>query len=121
MWDARAAANHVRLHAQIHSTNNCAMYVRKAIEAGGITISRTNSAKDYGYSLRQAGFVEVNDGGAPRAGDVVVIQAIPGHPHGHMAMYDGSHWVSDFVQNYGFYPGSAYRTAKPPYQIYRRH
>lgn len=51
----------------------------------------------------------------------MIIQPIPGHPHGHMAMYDGAYWISDFVQYYGFYPGNAYRTAKPPYQIYRRH
>lgn len=121
MGNAHAAANHLRMHAQGHSTNNCARYVREAIEAGGITISRTHSAKDYGYSLHQAGFVEIDASTPLQPGDVVIIQPIPGHPHGHMAMYDGTYWISDFVQNYGFYPGNGYRTAKPPYQIYRRH
>ena len=51
-------------------------------------------------------------------GDVVVIQGIPGHPHGHMAMYDGSIWISDFRQP-DLYPGTAYRVARPSYKIYR--
>jgi len=54
-----------------------------------------------------------------RAGDVGIVQPIKGHPHGHMAMFDGKHWISDFVQLHGLYPGPGYRTAKPPYAIYR--
>ena len=121
MWDSNAAANHARQHAQSQSTGNCAKYVRKAIEAGGVSVTPTRSAKDYGFPLRQAGFIELDDASSPRRGDVIVIQPIPGHPHGHMAMFDGSSWVSDFVQNNGFYPGQAYRTQKPPYKLYRRH
>lgn len=121
MWDSNVAANHVRQHAQSQSGGNCAKFVRKAIEAGGISVTPTQSAKDYGYSLRQAGFIELEDASSPRRGDVIVIQPIPGHPHGHMAMFDGSQWISDFVQNNGFYPGQAYRTQQPPYKLYRHH
>ncbi|MBB5411894.1 hypothetical protein HDG34_005860 [Paraburkholderia sp. HC6.4b] len=78
---------------------------------------RTESAKDYGSSLVSAGFYEVH--GNPQRGDVVVIRSIPDHPHGHMAMYDGQIWISDFRQQHGFYPGPAYRSAKPPYRMYR--
>ena len=55
---------------------------------------------------------------SPQRGDVVVIQSIPGHPHGHMAMYDGEHWVSDFKQR-TLYPGDSYRAYKPSYVVYR--
>lgn len=48
-----------------------------------------------------------------------MIQGMPVHPHEHMAMFDGSIWISDFKQMHGFYPGDAYRTAKPPYKMYR--
>ena len=54
-----------------------------------------------------------------KKGDVAVIQPIPGHPHGHMCMYDGDHWVSDFKQR-TLYPGESYRAQKPRYVVYRR-
>ena len=52
-------------------------------------------------------------------GDVVVIQAAPHHVHGHMAMFNGTHWVSDFVQERGFYPAQIYRDQNIPYTLYR--
>jgi len=105
MWNASAAATHARVHARSQSTGMCARYVRLAIAAGGINIARTEDAKDYGYALRQAGFTEYSDASSPRRGDVIVIQPAPGHPHGHMAIYDGANWISDFTQC--FYPGQA--------------
>lgn len=119
-YDGNSAANFADSHAEPHSTGNCARYVRRAIESGGIRLSRTHYAKDYGRALEAAGFREIT--GTPRKGDVAVIQPITGHPDGHMAIYDGSIWVSDFKQRpglQGFYPGPGYRLAKPPYKIYR--
>lgn len=52
------------------------------------------------------------------AGDVVVIDGIPSSPDGHMAMYNGTEWVSDFVQR-DLYPGPRYRTSQPSYKVYR--
>ena len=52
-------------------------------------------------------------------GDVAIIQPIAGHPHGHMAMFNGTQWVSDFKQQHGLYPNTAYRSLKPPFTIYR--
>ena len=78
----------------------------------------TSSARNYGASLTCTGFYEVS-GTNPHRGDVVVIQPITDHPDGHMAMYDGAIWISDFKQPHGFYPGPAYRSARPPYKIYR--
>lgn len=57
--------------------------------------------------------------GSPQSGDVAVIQPIPGHPDGHMSMYDGKEWISDFKQLHGLYPSQTYRTAQPSYKIYR--
>lgn len=117
-WDKDSAVDHLRSHARPESTKNCARYVREAIEHGGIALERTRSARDYGASLIDAGFHEISTA-LPQRGDVVVIQAIDGHPDGHMAMYDGHIWISDFRQYHGFYPGPAYREAKPPYKMYR--
>ncbi|WP_431765460.1 CHAP domain-containing protein [Paraburkholderia sp.] len=118
-WNIYAAVAHLRDNAEAGSTANCAKYVRRAIEAGGITLTHTASARNYGGPLTAAGFHEVLSG-APWKGDVVVIQPITGHPDGHMAMYDGQIWISDFKQYHGFYPSQAYRNIHPPYKIYRR-
>jgi len=86
---------------------------------------RSGRPAAYAYGIRKKlrliaylrGFREVR--GTPQPGDVVVIQAITGHPHGHMAMFDGQIWISDFRQMHGFYPAQVYRTIKPAYQICR--
>ena len=116
-WSIDSAVTYLDHHAASHSTGHCAQYVREAIEHGGIVLERHASAKDYGRSLEFAGFHEVAHHDYKR-GDVVVIQPIPGHPHGHMAMFDGEHWVSDFKQR-TLYPGESYRAYKPRFNVYR--
>ena len=55
--------------------------------------------KDYGPSLLRAGFREVPPGSTLLSGDVAVIQPYPGgNSSGHMTMYDGTQWISDFRQ-----------------------
>lgn len=56
---------------------------------------------------------------APLKGDVVVIQPYAGgSPHGHIALYSGTAWVSDFVLR-DMWGGPGYRKAKPKSAIYR--
>ena len=118
MWNKDIAIAHLNARANTHSLGRCAEYVRKAVEAGGLVLSRRASAKDYGESLRQVGFLVANN--TPiRAGDIAVIQPINGHPHGHIAMYNGSKWVSDFRQNHGHYPGPSYRKFQLSFTVYR--
>ena len=117
-WNKDAAITHLRSHAESVSHGRCARYVREAIAAGGISVAHTASAHDYGGPLLAAGFYRVA-GAYPLKGDVVVIQPIPHHPDGHMAMYDGTIWISDFKQYHGFYPGQSYRQLHPAFQIYR--
>jgi Putative peptidoglycan binding domain len=85
-----------------------------------VTLARHASAQSYGPSLRTVGFVEYSGQppGGYRRGDVAVIQGFDGHPHGHMQMYDGSSWISDFSQP-DFWPGSSYRSVQPSFSIYR--
>jgi hypothetical protein len=107
-----------------HSIGHCAEYVRKAVEAGGVKLFHHISAKDYGTSLVHVGFHKVvhthaNAHYHHRAGDVAIIQPIIGHPHGHITMFNGTSWISDFKQYHCVYPGHSYRQEKPPYAIYR--
>lgn len=117
-WDVNTAIQHLRTNAKPTSQGQCAQYTRRAVDAGGIRLISTLHAKDYGSSLTKAGFCEVSSKGPFQAGDVAVIQPITGHPDGHMCMFDGSNWISDFKQH-SLYPGPAYRNAKPIYKIYR--
>lgn len=111
-----------------YGESKCASYVKKALIAGGASVknSAIESAKNYGPWLIENNFkvvdnaTTVSSGGVcQQAGDVVVIQAAPHHVHGHMAMFNGTHWVSDFVQEKGFYPAQIYRDQNISYKLYR--
>ncbi|HED4180838.1 TPA: C40 family peptidase [Enterobacter mori] len=118
-WNKDVALTHLRSRALGRSHHECATFTREAIEAGGIRLERTRNAKDYGPSLLRAGFREVPSGSMLRSGDVAVIQPYPGgSSSGHMTMYDGTQWISDFRQS-SMYPGPGYRASHPAYKIYR--
>ena len=98
----------------------CARFVREALEAAGAdTTAHPVDAKDWGPTLLHAGFTAVTD--VPyvaQQADVVVIQPTSKNPHGHIAGFDGTSWISDFVQR-EMWPGPTYREEKPPHIFYR--
>lgn len=119
-YDIEKAVSKLNANALSGSKGECAKYVRWAVEAGGLsTTGRPVSAKDYDKFLPKLGFSETSkEGYNPVKGDIVVIESISGHPHGHIAMYNGEQWISDFKQR-DIWAGSAYRNAKPNYRIFR--
>jgi hypothetical protein len=115
------------LNANGNRTNSlhlCATYVRKAILAGGIDINpRPVPAKDYGPYLLKYNFTKVDVSGFagynPLKGDISVIQSYPGgSKYGHITMFNGSQWVSDFIQT-DMWSGNGYRTNQPGFEIFR--
>lgn len=120
--DVNRFAIYLRENAAAASQGRCAKFVRLALEAAGAnTAGHMSTAISYGPILARNGFriVESQDSFLPRIGDVVIIQPTRhGHPAGHIQGYDGTHWISDFVQR-DFWPGPAYRSEKPKYAIYR--
>jgi hypothetical protein len=50
-------------------------------------------------------------------GDVVVFDKTTNHENGHIAMFDGDQWISDFKQNDMW--GGSIRKEAPSYKIYR--
>lgn len=89
---------------------------RRAVSRWGIPYH----AKDYGPMLRSAGFTAIGTYEMPREGDVIIIQPYAGgNPSGHMAIYDGAEWYSDFKQR-DMWAGPGYRAARPSYTIYRK-
>lgn len=122
--DIDAAVKHLDSHAQSESTGRCARYVREALDAGNIKINPNPiHAKDYGSYLEAKGFVKLTATEepqyTPQKGDVAVIQPYKGgSASGHICMYNGTQWVSDFKQR-DMWSGPGYRTNKPDYAIYR--
>ena len=107
--------------AQQTSIGLCATYVRKALIAGGLKVSPLPYAKQYfGVLDKKYHFQPISSGNyVPIKGDVSVIQPFPGgNPAGHICMYSGDQWISDFKQR-EMYPGSRYIANRPPYQLYR--
>ena len=103
------------------SKRECAKYVRLALEAGGIdTSEHPKYAKDYGPYLEKWGFHEISRTNyIPQKGDIKVWQNhIGGHIAGHINMYNGKDWVSDFFENPNG-PGPQYRKYNN-YKIYRK-
>jgi hypothetical protein len=102
----------------------CATHVREALEAGGAnTAGHPIYAKSYGPILRLNGFKIVpkvsTDFRDIKKGDIAVNAPTNGKSAGHIQAWDGSNWLSDFLQP-GFWPGPAYRKEEPDYDIYRR-
>ena len=90
------------------SIGRCARYVRSMLEAGGMnTAGRPVSAYQYAGYLPKKGFKHIaslstkseqaawsNSNALP--GDIAVMAH---GQHGHICMFTGKQWVSDFVQN----------------------
>jgi hypothetical protein len=124
-FDAGKFATHLTKHAAEHSQSHCAKFVRLALEAGGAdTKGHPTPAREYGPTLVRNGFHAITVDDPAKfpflRGDIVVMEPTKhGNPAGHIAGYDGTNWVSDFVQH-GFWPGRAYEKEKPSYVVYRR-
>ena len=108
----------------------CAKAVRLSLEAGGIDTSDRNAdpkdptsqyhAKNWGSYLLIKGFgvEDISDYSAEK-GDIRVFQNYPGGSFsGHIDMYNGNQWVSDYFEN-GFWPGRGYRENNAAFTIYR--
>ncbi|WP_245639998.1 CHAP domain-containing protein [Moraxella oblonga] len=82
------------------SIGRCALYVRKALQSAGYNFTPKPSAYQYAHgTLAGAGFTKIsNQNYVPQVGDVVVFNRTAKNPHGHIQIYDGRGWVSDFRQ-----------------------
>ena len=100
---------------------HCARAVRLALENAGFDLSsHSRYATNYGPTLIRLGFSEIPlEGYTPEKGDVRVWRPRPKQdpPAGHIDIYNGKNWVSDYIQR-GNYPGDSYKQVT--YKIYRR-
>lgn len=118
-WSPEAAARYATEHAEKKSVEMCALYVRKAIMTGGIPLYMGGDAWCYKYTLPILNFHQVGKKSEREVGDIVVFQPIGGRRFGHIAIWNGSQWVSDFKQR-NLIVHSDYLNDGCEYAIYRR-
>ena len=118
-WCPEAAARYATEKAEKKSVGMCALYVRKAIIAGGIPLYVGGDAWSYKYTLRIVNFHQVGKKSEREVGDIVVFQPIGGRKYGHIAIWNGNQWVSDFKQR-NLIVHSDYLDDGCEYAIYRR-
>lgn len=106
-FNIRNALTWAQKHVGASSQGKCAYYVRMMLVAGGInTAGNPVAAKDYAKFLPSKGFKHiatltgVNNQTSwtqtsAQAGDIAVMAH---GTYGHICMYTGVQWVSDFVQ-----------------------
>ena len=94
---AAARASRVALS---RSSGYCARYVRKALQSAGYEFTPNPSAYQYATrgTLANAGFTKISNNTEHQVGDVIVYDRSSRRPHGHIQIFDGTDWVSDFRQ-----------------------
>lgn len=108
------AVSAIRKNAKAKSSGYCARFTINALQAAGYRISRGNAYEFYdGAKMKAAGFVQIPNNAPNLPGDVKVWNRVPsaGANWGHICMWDGSNWVSDFVQR-SPYVRVVYRTSE---------
>ena len=115
--DMDAAVRHLINYAHASSIGYCAAYVADALEAGGFRFTRQASAYMYRSNgiLKGIGYNEISKPSSFQKGDITVTDRNSAHPHGHMAMWSGSNWISDFVQRSEY----VYASNQPPVYYFR--
>lgn len=111
------AAAEASRSALARSIGRCAMYVRKALQAANYKFTPQVSAYQYASNgtLASAGFVKLDNANyVPQVGDVAVFNRTAKNPHGHIQIYDGKDWISDFRQ-------STSESRQPNFSPYAQH
>lgn len=112
--DKAEAAEYATENALSKSHCCCAWFVMRALQQGGCPIG-IYPAWAYKYVLPLHRFDNIDKSNyVPQKGDVVVIENSKEHFWGHIAIYNGRQWVSDFKQK----SINPYRKSYP-YEIFR--
>ena len=119
-YNINKAVSHAEKHHCQKSHSCCAWFVMRAMQSGGrpLIILPACTYRDalpfYGYHEVASGMGNQMNGFRPQKGDVVGIENGKHSIWGHIAIYTGNCWISDFKQK----TMSPYR--KPvPYKIFR--
>lgn len=118
-YNNEKVVTYIKEHKSNKSRCMCAWYSMKAIRHGGCHYCYIYPGYAYNKILPQLGFIEVSlkNNYIPQKGDISVLPKNSKSCFGHIAIYDGSHWVSDFEQK-DIFPGKKYKESGK-YQIFR--
>ena len=97
------------------------MGLGKTIQTISLVCYLMENKKNYGPFLQTKGFKRVTPTSyTPIKGDIRVFESYPGQKssEGHIDMFNGGQWISDFREN-GNWPGPPYRNNQTPFQIFR--
>ncbi|AZU98541.1 LysM domain protein [Acinetobacter baumannii] len=122
-WDLDKLAEVVTKNAQGRkSTGECALYVRKALQAAQLEnffAGGLGNANEMPPRLVQMGWIAVGQNVKNvKKGDIAVFQRTNtrlGQKYGHVCIFTGTQWVSDFIQS-GVQPN---RSDNLTYTVYR--
>lgn len=106
-WDLDKLAEVVTRNAQGRkATGKCALYVRKALQAAQLKpfiSGGLGHANQMGGPLQNMGWIAIGQNVKNvKKGDISLFMktnSYNGQKYGHIAIYNGSKWVSDFIQN----------------------
>lgn len=117
-YNNHQAVAYATKHKHTTSRCMCAWYVMKALRSAGCHHCYIYPAYAYNKTLPKMGFRKIPvENYVPQKGDISVLPKNPGSPFGHIAIYNGKHWVSDYEQK-SIFPNSQYKqTGK--YEIFR--
>ena len=115
-WNVGASVNWLIRNSKASSSSSCWKYVKDSLAAGGFhtdgsrsAYMATNFLSNNGFRCIRKGKVHGHDGADyPNKclGDITVFDHCPKHPHGHIDMWCGKQWISDFKQNGNWINGS---------------
>ena len=108
------------------SSQNCAQAVKNGLDhgfGGNQGTSLHGGPQNYGTGLEKLGFVPIDNNSPLKPGDIMIFQPPGNRANGHIQMWNGYQWVSDYMQPNqpdGYPgPGSYYEKANPMKQLYR--
>ena len=112
-----AAVDYLVKHAKKKSVHLCAGYVAAALIHGGFKFQKQSAAYKYRDNgiLLKIGYKEISKQKTYKKGDITITERNKAHKYGHMAMWSGKKWISDFVQNSEFVYS---KSTQPPVHYY---
>lgn len=105
-FNKQKAVEYATQHAAPRSRCMCAWYVMRSLQKGGCPLG-IYPAYAYRDILPKMGYQQIDPKNV-EIGDICVMSQNSGSRFGHIAIYNGKQWVSDYRQS-NLYPNRAYR------------
>ena len=113
-----AAVKYLKSHAKPHSVHLYVGCVAAALHAGGFKFKNQDAPYQYRTNgiLKSIGYREIPKPSSFKKGDITITENNSAHKYGHMAMYTGKQWISDFKLRSEFVYD---KKTQPPVHYYR--